>query len=285
MGAGVTLGEVANVAMEDVPDAGVFRWNGAPGVLVEVHRAPGANAVLLARAARRTVAELSPRAADGPVAPLLKVVRDASREVTAALTGLATAAALGLLLGTLVLRFMLGSWRPTAALAVVVPASIVAAFGGFHLWDVSLDVVSLAGLALAAGMLIDNSIVVLEAIESARRQDPPEEWPELAGTRQISMALVASFLTTAVVFLPLIYLQGLARAFFGVQAFAIVTSLLVSLALSLSLTPMLARRRLSRPGMAAAKLRSAGKLPIIGNIAPFASPARTLPAKHELPRQ
>ncbi len=242
---GITLGEVAAVAMEEVPDASLFRRSGEPAVLVEIYRAPGANAVLLARAARRTLAELSQRAASDPTAPRVEVVHDASLEVTAALMRLAVAAGLGLLLGTLVLRWMLGSWRPTVALAVVVPASIVAAFGGFHLWDISLDIVSLAGLALAAGMLIDNSIVVLEAIENTRgrRRDKEEtESPELAGTRQIAVPLTASFLTTAVVFLPLIYLQGLARAFFGVQAFAIVTSLLVSLALSLSLTPVLARR-------------------------------------------
>ncbi len=243
---GPTLGEVASVAMEEVPDAGIFRRGGEDGVLVELHRAPGANAVLLARAARRTVAEIVARAGAGraAMAPRVEVVRDASLEVTEALTGLATAAILGLLLGTLVLRWMLGSWRPTVALAVVVPASIIATFGGFHLWNVSLDIVSLAGLALAAGMLIDNSIVVLEAIAGARGRaagEETDETPELEGTRQIAMALVASFLTTAVVFLPLIYLRGLARAFFGVQAFAIVTSLAVSLALSLTLTPVLAR--------------------------------------------
>ncbi len=266
--AGLTIGEVASVAMEEVPDASIFRRGGEPGVLVEVHRAPGANAVLLARATRRKVEELAALRADGrgPGAPRLEVVRDASLEVTAALTRLAAAAVLGLLLGTLVLRWMLGSWRPTVALAVVVPASIVAAFGGFHLWSVSLDVVSLAGLALAAGMLVDNSIVVLEAIESARggrRATAPDAaeagTPELEGTRQIAMALTASFLTTAVVFLPLIYLQGLARAFFGVQAFAIVTSLLVSLALSLSLTPVLARRmaHTKRPARRRSPLRGA----------------------------
>ena len=286
---GPFLGELASVAMEEVPDGGIFRRGGEDGVLVEVHRAPGANAVLLARAAREVVAELQTRAGAGPGSPRLEVVRDASEEVTAALGTLAIAAGLGLLLGTLVLRFMLGSWRPTVALAVVVPASIIATFGGFHLGGVSLDAVSLAGLALAAGMLIDNSIVVLEAIAAARAraararrkaggepsaespelegtrqiavalhdaEESPElagtrqvsmalhdatESPELEGTRQISMALIASFLTTAVVFLPLIYLQGLARAFFGVQAFAIVTSLAVSLALSLTLTPVLAR--------------------------------------------
>ncbi|MEM7353362.1 MAG: efflux RND transporter permease subunit [Acidobacteriota bacterium] len=241
---GVPLSELANLHLAEVADASLVRIDGDSAVLVELHRAPGANAVLLARAARRAVAELGSRAAAGPVALQLTVVRDASLEVVDALTQLALAAFLGLLLGTFVLRWMLGSWRPTLALAIVVPASILIAFGGFYLWGVSLDIVSLAGLALAAGMLVDNSIVVLEAIAAARgrRDEASEEDPVITGTRHISLALVASFLTTAVVFLPLIYLQGLARAFFGVQAFAIVTSLAVSLVLSLSLTPTLARR-------------------------------------------
>ena len=260
---GVALAELAAVAMEEVPDPSLFRLDGEDGVLVEIYRAPGTNAVLLARAARQVVAELAQRNDPGRGAAGLRLValRDASQEVIEALVGLAAAALLGLLLGTLVLRWMLGTWRPTLALSVVIPASIVSAFGGFYMWDVSLDIVSLAGLALAAGMLIDNSIVVLEAIASARsrsagEEDPAAERPELVGTRQIAMALVASFVTTAVVFLPLIYLEGLARAFFGVQAFAIVTSLAVSLALSLTLTPILARRmgpgrpeRLRSPGL------------------------------------
>ncbi len=236
-GRGMRLGDVAGVAIEEVADDSMFRWNGEPGVLIEVHRAPGANAVLLARQARQLLGELAARS-DGSLR--VHVVRDSSREVVEALVQLGLAGLLGLLLGALVLRWMLGSWRPTLALAVVVPASVVTAFGGFYLWRVSLDVVSLAGLALAAGMLIDNSIVVLEAIEDARARGVRD--PEVRGTRRIALALVASFLTTVVVFLPLIYLRGLARAFFGVQAFSIVATLAVSLLLSLSLTPVLARR-------------------------------------------
>ena len=240
-----TIGEIAGVDLEEVPDSSVFRLNGEDAVVVEVHRAPGANAVLLARSVRQAVAALGERSQGFEIV----VVRDSSEEVVEALAQLGRAGLLGLILGTLVMRFMLGSWRPTLALVVVVPASLVSAFGGFFLWDVSLDLVSLAGLALAAGMLIDNSVVVLEAIEGARAEpaagaagdDAAGEDPVAAGTRQIAMAIVASFLTTAVVFVPLIYLRGLARAFFGVQAFAIVTALLISLVLSLTLTPVLAR--------------------------------------------
>ncbi len=293
---GPSLREVADVRLEEVPDASIFRIDSWDGVLVEVHRAPGANAVLLARAARKVVDELDDRGlASG--GPRLEILRDASEEVVDALTNLALAAFCGLLLGTVVLRWMLGSWRPTLALSVVVPASIVAAFGAFYLWDVSLDIVSLAGLALAAGMLVDNSIVVLEAIASARaRREADGEAstdsasvadgasmaddadPVVDGTRQIALALVASFLTTAVAFLPLIYLQGLARAFFGVQAFAIVTSLAVSLVLSLSLTPVLA----GRPSLRGRPARAVGmgqeverrSLRLLGALAGRAKPSK-----------
>ncbi|MDA8021060.1 MAG: efflux RND transporter permease subunit [Thermoanaerobaculia bacterium] len=249
----VLLGDVADLRLEEVPSGTVARWiRPAEGsstdesvrdvVLVDLHRAPGANAVLLARAARKALVELSQRS---DTRLQLHVVRDASAEVVSALGRLGQAALLGLLLGTLVLRVLLGQWRPTLSLAIVVPASLVAAFGAFLLGGISLDLVSLAGLALAAGMLVDNSVVVLEAITSSRERG--HEAPVIEGTRQIAMALVASFLTTAVVFLPLIYLRGLARAFFGVQAFAIVSSLAISLVLSLSLTPVLARSRRAAP--------------------------------------
>ena len=96
---------------------------------------------------------------------------------------------------------------------------MLATFSAFHLCGVPLDVVSLAGLALAAGMLVDSSVVVLESIATARArgESNPEVTPEVAGTQQIALPVVAGFLATAVVFLPLVYLQGLARAFFGAQ--------------------------------------------------------------------
>ena len=255
-GVGTPLDELAEVTFEQVPADGIFRLDGAEGVLLEVHRAPGANAVLLAQRTRQLLRELAPRAEGLEV----RIVRDASGEVLEALRQLGLAGLLGLGLGALVLRLMLGSLRPTLALVVVVPASVLTAMSAFYLWDVSLDVVSLAGLALAAGMLVDNSIVVLEAIATARARPEDEDdgaaTPDntardasVRGAEEMGMALVASFITTAVVFVPLIYLQGLARAFFGVQAFAIVTTLAISLALSLSLTPVLARRMVRRQGL------------------------------------
>jgi HAE1 family hydrophobic/amphiphilic exporter-1 len=230
------VGDVARVGLEEVEDATFFRLDGQEGALVRVFRAPEANAVALAARVRERVGELAGRS-DSSSGPAPRVVADRSREVVDALAQLGITALIGVSLGVLVLRVMLGRWRPTLALAVVVPASMLTAFAGFQLGGASLDVVSLAGLALAAGMLVDSSIVVLEAIEVARAGGSPA--PALDGTREIALPVVASFLTTAVVFLPLIYLKGLARAFFGVQAFAIVTSLAASLLFSLTVTPVL----------------------------------------------
>ena len=235
------LGDLAALSLEEVRDGSLFRLRlkgekgTQEGALVRVFRAPEANAVALAGRVRERVGEIGGRAGSGL---RLEVVEDRSSEVVSALVDLGVAGLAGLLLGTLAIRAFLGRWRPTLALAVVVPASVLATFTAFHLAGASLDVVSLAGLALAAGMLVDSAVVVLEAIETARDQGDAE--PVVTGTWQIAVPLIAGFLTTAVVFLPLIYLQGLARAFFGVQAFAIVATLAAALLFSLTVTPVLA---------------------------------------------
>jgi HAE1 family hydrophobic/amphiphilic exporter-1 len=251
----VPLGEVADVAVREVADDTAFRMRGRNGasesaVLIRVHRAPNANAVALARGVRARIAELAARSGDTRIT----VVDDRSREVSRALGELAASALLGILLGTLVLRFMLGRWRPTLALSVVIPAALLASFAVFLVAHVSLDVISLAGLALATGLLVDNSIVVLESIESARAAGARDA--VLRGTKQIVVAVVASSVTLMVVFAPLLYLRGLARALFGEQAIAVIASVAASLVFSLVLTPVLAARGGSEtkprsPGLAA----------------------------------
>ncbi len=255
---GVPLGEIAEVSLREVADDSLFRTRHGEAVLLQVHRAPNANAVSLAREVRKRVGELSGRAAGVRIA----VVNDRSEEVTRALFELGIAALLGVLLGTLVLRYMLGVWRPTLALAIVVPAALLASFSAFYFAGIQLDVISLAGLALATGLLVDNSIVVLESVESARAAGKPNA--VAAGTRQIVLAVVASSITLMIVFAPLLYLRGLARALFGEQAVAVVASVAASLVLSLTLTPVLAQRddvptRPRSPGLAS-YLRMLGRV-------------------------
>ena len=234
VGDGLRLGEVANLRIANRADGSLTFFRDEPAVLVDLYRAPGANAVRLAQAGRALLAELEAR----PGLPgRVELVDDSSGEVLGALSSLGNSLLLGLLLSAMILRLGLGRWRPTLALMVVVPASIVASFAFFYAFGVALDVVSLAGLALASGMLVDSSIVVLEAIAGARAAGAAD--PRLEGLRQVVLPLLASFVTTAVVFLPLLYLEGLARAFFGAQAFAIASSLGLALVFSLTLTPLL----------------------------------------------
>jgi HAE1 family hydrophobic/amphiphilic exporter-1 len=247
----VPLAEIADVSLREVPDSS--RSAVAPAtalvrsqdvVLLRIHRAPNANAVALARDVRARIEQLHVDAL---------VINDRSAEVTRALGELGLAALAGVLLGTLVLRWMLGVWRPTLALAIVVPAALLASFSAFYFAGIQLDVISLAGLALATGLLVDNSIVVLESIESARAAGRADA--VAAGTKQIVLAVVASSITLMIVFAPLLYLRGLARALFGEQAVAVVASVAASLLLSLTLTPVLAQRhsaptRPRSPGLA-----------------------------------
>jgi HAE1 family hydrophobic/amphiphilic exporter-1 len=284
---GTPLDDLAAVALEEVSDGTSFRKDGEPGVLVRVFRAPGANAIALAARVRDRVVDLGRRAGSGL---RLEVVRDRSGEVVSALAELGASAFSGILLGTLVLWFVLRRFTPTLALAVVIPASMLGSFVLFELAGVPLDVVSLAGLALAAGILVDNSIVVLESIESARAQagrDAP-----LVGTQRVAVAVLATCITTVVVFVPLLYLRGLARAFFGEQAFAVVVSLLVSLLLSFTLTPVLAGHtapldRPRNPGLAEYRtlLDAALRRPVVPLVAASALVGVTALALPLLPRE
>jgi multidrug efflux pump subunit AcrB len=247
----VPLGEVARVQAREVSDGTIFRsWSGSgsngvwhDGVLLLVNRAPRGNAVRLATEVRRRVAALT-AAPSTPVTA--QVVADRSAEVRHALGELVAAALLGILLGTIVLRYFLGGWQPTFALTIVIPVALAASFSVFYALDVPLDVISLAGLALATGLLVDNSIVVLESIENARDEHPYDA--VLAGTRSIAVAVVSSSVTLLVVFAPLLYLHGLARAIFGEQAIAVTASICASLLLALTLTPVLARTARSAEG-------------------------------------
>jgi multidrug efflux pump subunit AcrB len=236
----VPLGDVANIYATDVADGTSFRLLDRSGlregVLIRVFRAPGANAVSLSRDVAQRIAGLSGRAGNAE----LRIVEDRSREVLRALVELAASALLGIILGTFLLRVFLGHWRPALALSIVIPISAIASFIVFRALGVSLDVVSLAGLGLAMGLLVDNSIVVLEAIESARARGARD--PIVAGTEQIVLAVIASSVTLAIVFAPLLYLRGLARAFFGEQAIGVVSAVAASVVVALSLTPALAGR-------------------------------------------
>jgi len=150
---------------------------------------------------------------------------------------------IGGILAILVLYLFLRQFTTTLIVAVAIPLSVIAAFAPLKLFQVSLNIMSLGGLALGIGMLVDNSIVVIESIFRCREEG--DEWVESAirGTSEVGGAVVASTLTTIAVFFPIVFVEGIAGQIFGDLSLAVIFSLSASLMVSLFFIPMLASRK------------------------------------------
>jgi len=172
----------------------------------------------------------------------IDVLGDQSVFIRASLSEVSSAALVGGLLAVLMLYLFLGSGYPTFIIALAIPLSIAVTFAPLKLFGVSLNVMSLGGLALGVGMLVDNSVVVLESIYRCREEGDAVVAAALRGTREVGAAVVASTLTTVAVFFPIVFVEGVAGQVFGDLALAVVFSLLASLLVALFVVPMLASR-------------------------------------------
>jgi len=143
----------------------------------------------------------------------------------------------GGILAVIILFLFLRSIKPTIVVAVSIPLSVVFALVLMYFSGVTLNVISLAGLALGVGMLVDNSIVVIENIYRMRAEGLPAKEAAIEGARQVSGAIIASTLTTVCVFLPIVFVQGISRDLFTDMGLTIAYSLLASLIIALSLVP------------------------------------------------
>ena len=152
-------------------------------------------------------------------------------------------AIIGGLLAIIVLFIFLRKLAPTLIIGLAIPISIVATFAPMKIFNVSLNIMSLGGLALGIGMLVDNSIVVLESIARCREEGDDIITATIRGVGEVGGAVIASTLTTIAVFFPIVFVEGVAGQIFGDLALAVVFSLLASLAVALFLIPMLSSRQ------------------------------------------
>jgi len=155
-------------------------------------------------------------------------------------------ALIGGLIAIAVLYLFLRNVLHTLIIGVTIPVSIVATFAPMYMADVSLNIISLGGLALGVGMLVDNSIVVLESIFRCREEGDDLVSAVVRGTGEVGSAVVASTLTTVAVFFPIVFVEGVAGQIFGDMALTVVFSLMASLVVALFVIPMLASRQTSR---------------------------------------
>ena len=167
------------------------------------------------------------------------LISDQSRFIEGSISDVIGTALWGALLAVLVLFVFLRHGASTLIIATAIPVSVVVTFAPMYLFEVSLNLMSLGGLALSIGMLVDNSIVVLESVHRCREEGDEMFAAAVRGAREVSAAVIASTLTTVAVFLPIVFVTGVAGQLFGHLALTVVFGLLASLAVALFLIPVL----------------------------------------------
>ncbi|MYD43276.1 MAG: efflux RND transporter permease subunit [Gammaproteobacteria bacterium] len=238
----IRIQDIATVTEEPQEIDHLVLVNGREGVGISIYKEAGANTVEVARTIRDAIDNV---ADDLPNVEIYEV-SDNAKLVVDALDDLQIAAIVGILLAVVVLVIFLRSAGATLIVATAVPVSICTALFFMHLGDYSLNIITLGGLALGAGMLVDNAIVVVESM--FRRLQAGDD-PKLAaqvGTGQVAGAITASTLTTCVVFLPVFFVQGLAVRLIDGIAFTVVVSLIASLFVAVFLIPALGQWFLPR---------------------------------------
>ena len=241
-GGAVALRHVADVEYGLAPNQSEFRINGEPAVAIAIFQEEGANLIRLGKALRERVEEL--RTEIAPLGLDLVIGTDAAELVEEQMGHLAKRGLSGYVIALLVLFLFLREWRAVAVVGLAVPVSLLGTLAMLYVFGQTLNLITLIGLSLSVGLLIDNSIVVYEAVLRRLERGLPPEGAARAGVRRTARAIAAASLTTAVVFVPLLLidLDTTNRAIVEILATAILVPLAVSLLVAIGLVPMLAHR-------------------------------------------
>lgn len=264
-GVPVRLKDVATVAQGYKEREAVIRFKGHEAVELAIYKEGDANTVTTADAVKKMLTRLQmpngggmpggPKPVAQPQKPgaylidgiAVQTIEDQSKFIRNALTEVRHEAFIGGLLSILIIFFFLRDGWSTFVVGISLPVSIIATFFFMDQLGLSLNVMSLAGLALATGMVVDDSIVVLESIAKQREKGLGILAASIAGAREVSMAVVASTLTTVAVFFPLVFVEGVAGQLFKDQALTVSIALMISLVVSLTLIPMLSSIKAKAP--------------------------------------
>ena len=219
------------------------RVNRVPGLVLAVRRQSGSNTVKVSDLVQ---AELPRLRKQLPQDMELHLMFDRAKFIRLSIANVQSSALFGGCIAIMVLLFFLRSLRPTIVIALSIPLAVVATFILMYQSKISLNWMSLSGLALGIGMLVDNSVVVLENIFRHRQQGVERKRAAVVGSQEVGMAIAASTLTTLCVFLPLIFVQGMMGIIFQELALTVSFALVASLLIALTLVPMLSSKWLSQ---------------------------------------
>ncbi|QIM15641.1 MMPL family transporter [Leucobacter insecticola] len=231
----VRVSDFADVNLETVPTTEISRVNGKPALTLQVIPAPGANVVDISHAVNAELDRLAP----GLHAEFATIF-DQAPFIEQSIHDLSVEGGLGLLFAVLVILAFLGSWRSTIIAAVSIPLSLLITLIGLWWSGNTLNILTLGALTIAIGRVVDDSIVVIENISRRRGSGPLTPSGVVASVRQVAGAITASTLTTVAVFLPIAFVSGIAGQLFRPFAVTVTIALLASLAVALTIVPVLA---------------------------------------------
>ncbi len=241
----VPLSAVAGVEATVSPELTRARIDGIPCIGVGVYKMADANTVALGRQLRQQVELIR---ADLPEDMELTIVYDASGAIRTSVNNLALTMALSILLTASLLYLFLHDLRGTAIVAISIPATIVATLSFVHLAGFSINYMTLMGLAITVGTMVDASIVVLESIARHAKTEPDAAVAADRGTGRVMLGVVGSTVTNIAVFTPIAFMKGIAGQFFLQFALTITFAMVFALFMSFTLTPMLASFLYRRDG-------------------------------------
>ena len=256
----ITLGDVADVTVIDNAADSYARMNGKDAVLLSIYKGSTAGTSAVSKTCNEAIADLMAEQPDLHITVLM----DQGDYIQIFLSSIMSNMIFGALLAVLVLALFLRSVRPTLVVAFSIPFSVLVAVLIMYFTGITLNIMSMSGLALGIGMLVDNSIVVIENIYRLRGRGIPAPRAAVQGAKQVAGAIISSTITTVCVFLPMIFTSGMVRElmvpFALTISFALLASLVVALTVAPTMSSVLFRRAQPKESkLFAALLRGYGK--------------------------
>ena len=242
----IRLEDVAQITRGHKEREVITHIDGLEAIEIAVYKEGGTNTVTVAQLVRERLESLNKRLGRLDARLDLQVITDQSRYIRQSVSEVLSTAVIGGSLAILVLMLFLRNLKSTMIIGISIPISVVATFFLMYIANISLNIMSLGGITLGIGLLVDNSIVVLEAIQRKRDEGIEILDASRQGAGEVGQAVIASTITTVCVFVPIVFVEGVAGQLFGDQALTVTFSLIVSLFVALTLIPMLASREFNR---------------------------------------
>lgn len=229
----INLSEVATVTYDKAEAEAIYRYNGQDSLLIDINKQQSANTVQLMKKVYNVIDTLN---ADNPEYQLV-LAYDESDYINESMNSVWSTLFLSAVIAFLVILVFLKSFKASFIVALAIPLSLIGAIAAMYFSGQTLNLISVSGLMLGVGMVVDNSIVVIENIFKKREEKLDLETASIVGTTSVSGAIIASTLTTIAVFLPMIFTDGMIRMMFTSLSLSIIYSLLFSVFVAITLVP------------------------------------------------